>query len=65
MLIIRIAKKKNQGEVEITAVDGEEIVPPLEDKTLYKPTTLDSAFYIGAIVITVLTTVATFTWGLV
>ncbi len=65
LLIIHLAKKKKQSDgIEITAVDGEEIEQPLSDKTLYKPTTRDGAFYIGAIVMTVLTTIATFTWGL-
>ena len=64
-LILRLAKKQKEKDgIQITAVDGEEITLPLEDKKFYKPTRLDCAFYIGAIVMTVLTTIATFMWGL-
>ncbi len=73
-LIVHIAKKEraklsaehNDGIV-ITAVDGEAVEQPklpLEDKMLYKPVARDWAFYIGAIVITVLTTFCTLYWGL-
>ena len=37
---------------------------PLSDKMLYKPVLRDWAFYIGALVVTIITTVCTFAWGL-
>ncbi len=65
-------------ETTITSVDGESVsdqcevaedkvdenIVPLSDKTVYKPVVRDWAFYIGALVVTVITTVCTFAWGL-
>ena len=63
-----------EPQTVITAVDGEsveggadeaeETLAPLSDKMLYKPITRDWAFYIGALVVTAITTVCTFVWGL-
>lgn len=73
-LILQIAKKERAKQLTdsedgavITAVDGEAIEPkklPLEDKMLYKPVARDWAFYIGALVVTAITTFCTFYWGL-
>lgn len=61
-----------EPQTVITAVDGEsvenenkdETLAPLSDKMLYKPVARDWAFYIGALVVTIITTVCTFVWGL-
>ena len=61
-----------QPQTVITAVDGEsvgnenkdETLAPLSDKMLYKPVARDWAFYIGALAVTIITTVCTFVWGL-
>lgn len=62
--------RRYSTETVITAADGETVnndedaVVPLSDKTLYKPVLRDWAFYIGAVAVTVITTVCTFVWGL-
>jgi hypothetical protein len=76
-LILRIAKKNEAAKkavplykaegISILAVDDEEVEDapaPLADTLLYKPTFRDWAFYIGALVVTALTTLITFYWGL-
>ena len=76
ILILRLTKGKTAtktrvvsrvGGITILAVEGEEIeeneARPLEDTQLYKPTLRDSAFYIGSLVITIVTTIVTFYWG--
>lgn len=76
MLILRLAKKNKAQKTLVTSgngitiisVDDEEIEPSepvLADKKLYKPTLRDNAFYIGAIVVTAITTILTFWWGLI
>ncbi len=62
-------------ETVIVSAEGEEVGEkaedeaseprtPLSDKMLYKPVLRDWAFYIGALVVTIITTVCTFAWGL-
>lgn len=54
------------GGITILAVEGEEVdgeEKSLADKKLYKPVLRDWAFYIGALVITFLATIASFVWG--
>lgn len=64
------ANQNQSGEgIVITEAEDEKIQPeenekPLEDKMLYKPVLRDWAFYIGALVMTAVTTVLTFVWGL-
>lgn len=53
-----------EDETVNTGEEGEDAVVPLSDKTLYKPVLRDWAFYIGAVVVTAITTVCTFVWGL-
>lgn len=66
ILIIKLSRRHAKGGVEgVRALDeepegGEYLAPTL----LYKPSLGDWALYIGALVMTVLTTVATFIWGL-
>jgi hypothetical protein len=48
----------------LKAKEGEDAVLPLEDKVLYKPVASDWAFYIGALVVTCITTLCTFYWGI-
>ena len=73
ILIVRLSSKnaaKNRDKengVKIVAAEGEQIAEetlPLEDTLLYKPVARDWAFYIGALVITIITTFCTFYWGL-
>lgn len=68
--IVFIARKIARGERarrtssdESVGSSGAEV--PLADKILYRPVTADWTFYIGAIVITAMTTLATFLWGII
>lgn len=64
-LILSIAKKDNDKQRELLkSKEGEDAVLPLEDKVLYKPVASDWAFYIGALVVTCITTLCTFYWGI-
>lgn len=66
-LILSIAKKDNDKKRELLqseAGEGESAALPLEDKVLYKPVASDWAFYIGALVVTCITTLCTFYWGI-
>ncbi len=63
--ITTITKRENADDgAKIISVDGEPIEEQLEETILYKPTVRDWAFYIGALVVTALTTFCTFWWGL-
>ncbi len=72
--ILRICKKQNASAaahddgIVILSAEGEELDRPselpLENKMLYKPVLRDWAFYIGAAITMLLTTIFTFTWGL-
>ncbi len=76
LLILKLCKKERakkvtvlskEGGITILAVDDEEIEesePVLCDRQLYKPTLRDNAFYIGALVVTAITTLLTFWWGI-
>jgi hypothetical protein len=72
-VILKLAKKGKgredayPSEIRITEAEGESVSAeeaPLEDKMLYKPVFRDWAFYIGALVMTAVTTIFTFIWGL-
>ncbi len=65
IVIIKLSRKhyyKQTGGIRV--LDEYEEETPLAPTTLYKPSLGDWAFYIGALVMTALTTVATFVWGL-
>ena len=65
IVIIKLSRKhyfKQTGGIRVLGEYEEET--PLAPTTLYKPSLGDWAFYIGALVMTALTTVATFVWGL-
>lgn len=73
ILIMRLSNKNaaknrdNDNGVKIVEAEGESLegeALPLEDTLLYKPVARDWAFYIGARVITFITTFCTFFWGL-
>ena len=57
----------SEDEEDIAVSDSGDEKPsePLADKVLYKPVLRDWAFYIGALVMTALTTVLTFLWGVI
>lgn len=69
--IVFIARKIARGERNRRASASEkadslgDTAEPLADKVLYRPVAADWAFYIGAIVITAMTTLATFLWGII
>ena len=66
IVIIRLSRKHYRKQTGgIRALDeGFDEGEPLAPTVLYKPSLGDWAFYIGALVMTVLTTVSTFIWGL-
>ena len=65
---IRAIRNVSDGST-IVAVEDESLddnsTPVLEDTLLYKPTPRDYAFYIGGLVITILTTICSFVWGVI